>query len=117
MPVSEIVNGNSGTIPSSNHLDPSNKVMYGQYGSFVFKDWFGDKPNEKPEHHITHRENFLFLFYYASKITSFFKSVNRRSECEHWSKFLHTWHNLINDLWCCKRQITLLDAIFLSASF
>ena len=59
MPVSEIVHGNSGTIPSSNHPDPSNKVMYGQYGSFVFKDWFGDKPNEKPEHQITHRETFF----------------------------------------------------------
>jgi len=51
MPISELVNGNPGAIPSNN-FDSSSKVMY---GSFVFKDWFGEKP-PTDHHQITHQD-------------------------------------------------------------
>lgn len=44
--------GAGGTHPSKSSSDSSSKLLY---GSFVYKDWFGDRPTN--QHQITYRKS------------------------------------------------------------
>lgn len=56
LPISEISSGSpQSSRPNS---DSSSKILY---GSFVYKDWFGE--HSSPERHVTYRKKILRIFY------------------------------------------------------
>lgn len=95
LPMSEISPGSSqGVRPSS---DSSSKLLY---GSFVYKDWFGE--HSSPERHVTYRKNkFDFSIDCSSIYYLIFVIVCRGFKYQHRCQFLHIRHHSSHDLWSC----------------
>lgn len=54
LPISEVSSGSVQPVKPSG--DPSTKLLY---GSFVYKDWFGEHP--PPDRHVTYRKYYILI--------------------------------------------------------